>query len=144
MTDLRAQQSEAGRVLGVAPDAPEADIRKAFRTQVLKEWPPSIATFHDWRSLSAQALRWHPDKNGGSTEATEQFLLVTKARDVLLYGEAEAMTVGAGDGGGGGGSGGGGGGMVCPRCRQQVQPPSQPTSLSLTTSSRPFPTCFFP
>lgn len=49
-------------VLGVARDADDATIKRAYR---------------------AQALRWHPDKNGGSAEAAEMFKLVAEAYATL-------------------------------------------------------------
>jgi molecular chaperone DnaJ len=73
--------------LGVARDASDDDIKKAYRKL---------------------AMQWHPDRNGGSKEAEEKFKEVTEAYDVLKdpqkraafdrYGEAGLR--GAGGGGG--------------------------------------------
>ncbi len=48
--------------LGVARDASEEDIKKAYRRL---------------------AMQWHPDRNGGSKEAEEKFKEITEAYDVL-------------------------------------------------------------
>jgi len=73
--------------LGVARDASDDDIKKAYRKL---------------------AMQWHPDRNGGSKDAEEKFKTITEAYDVLRdpqkraafdrYGEAGLR--GAGGGGG--------------------------------------------
>src|SRR5688500_10221784 len=73
--------------LGVAKDASDDDIKKAYRKL---------------------AMQWHPDRNGGSKDAEEKFKEVTEAYDALRdpqkraaydrYGEAGLR--GAGGGGG--------------------------------------------
>ncbi len=73
--------------LGVARDASDDDIKKAYRKL---------------------AMQWHPDRNGGSKDAEEKFKSITEAYDVLRdpqkraaydrYGEAGLR--GAGGGGG--------------------------------------------
>jgi molecular chaperone DnaJ len=73
--------------LGVARDASDDDIKKAYRRL---------------------AMQWHPDRNSGSKDAEEKFKSITEAYDVLRdpqkraaydrYGEAGLR--GAGNGGG--------------------------------------------
>jgi len=73
--------------LGVARDASDDEIKKAYRKL---------------------AMQWHPDRNGGSKDAEEKFKSITEAYDVLRdpqkraaydrYGEAGLR--GAGGGGG--------------------------------------------
>lgn len=83
--------------LGVAPDADEATIKKAYRRQ---------------------ALKWHPDRNKDNVEKAEKkFREVAAAYETLTdekkrqvydqYGE-EGLKQGGGGGPGGGGPGGGG------------------------------------
>ncbi len=76
------------QVLGVARDAGDDDIKQSYRKL---------------------AMKFHPDKNGGSKEAEEQFKAVTEAYDVLKdpqkraaydrYGEAGLRGMGGGGGG---------------------------------------------
>ena len=76
--------------LGVARDATDDDIKKAYRKL---------------------AMQWHPDRNNGSKEAEEQFKAITEAYDVLKdpqkrgaydrYGDAAFQRGGAGGGMGG-------------------------------------------
>ena len=75
------------QVLGVARDASEADIKKAYRKL---------------------AMEYHPDRNNGDKSAEEQFKAVTEAYDVLRdadkrarydrFGEAGLKGAGAGAG----------------------------------------------
>lgn len=51
------------RILGVDPDAPEDEIRKAYRRL---------------------ALEWHPDRNAGSPAAGERFKEISEAYAVLI------------------------------------------------------------
>ena len=79
-------------VLGVARDATDDDIKKAYRKL---------------------AMQWHPDRNNGSKEAEEKFKDLTEAYDVLRdpqkraaydrYGEAAFQRGGPGGMGGMGG-----------------------------------------
>lgn len=55
-------------VLGVPPTADEEAIRKAYRKL---------------------ALKWHPDKNAGSTEAAAKFREIAEAYDILTNNRAE-------------------------------------------------------
>ena len=74
--------------LGVARDANDDDIKKAYRKL---------------------AMQYHPDRNGGAKDAEEQFKLITEAYDVLRdpqkraaydrYGEAGLRGAGGGAGG---------------------------------------------
>ncbi|KAG2444501.1 hypothetical protein HXX76_001249 [Chlamydomonas incerta] len=83
------------QVLGVAKDADEATLKKAYRKL---------------------AQKWHPDKNQGSAESTEKFKEISEAYDVLSdsekrqiydqYGE-EGLKGGPPPPNGGGGPGGG-------------------------------------
>jgi molecular chaperone DnaJ len=89
--------------LGVARDASDDDIKKAYRKL---------------------AMQWHPDRNGGSKDAEEKFKTITEAYDVLRdpqkraafdrYGEAGLR--GAGGFGGGVCAGRGGGQGVLHGC----------------------------
>ena len=89
-------------LLGVAKDADDAALKKAYRKM---------------------AMRWHPDKNKGSAEAEKKFKDISEAYDVLSdsnkraiydkYGEEglkagfqPGTPEGAPDGGGFGGPGG--------------------------------------
>lgn len=91
-------------LLGVAKDATEAQLKSAYKKQ---------------------ALKWHPDRNGGSEEASKKFKEVSEAYEVLSdsnkraiyddYGE-EGLKAGGGApppgaGGFAGGFPGGGGGF---------------------------------
>ncbi|MCA3276067.1 MAG: molecular chaperone DnaJ [Roseomonas sp.] len=85
-------------VLGVARDAGEDDLKKAYRKL---------------------AMQWHPDRNQGNTEAEAKFKELNEAYDVLKdaekraaydrFGHAAFEQGGPGGGGGGGGPFGGGG-----------------------------------
>ncbi len=81
------------RVLGVAKDAPQADITKAYRKL---------------------AREFHPDKNPGDTAAEERFKEITAAYDVIGDEKTRAeydqvRRLGPMAGGFGGGAGGPGG-----------------------------------
>jgi molecular chaperone DnaJ len=75
-------------VLGVARDASDDDVKKAYRKL---------------------AMQYHPDRNGGSKDAEEKFKQITEAYDVLRdpqkraaydrYGDAAFQRGGAGAGG---------------------------------------------
>lgn len=77
--------------LGVARDASDDDIKKAYRKL---------------------AMQWHPDRNGGSKDAEEKFKEVTEAYDVLRDAQKRAAYDRYGEaglrGGGMGGQGAGG------------------------------------
>jgi molecular chaperone DnaJ len=85
-------------VLGVARDAGEDDLKKAYRKL---------------------AMQWHPDRNQGNSEAEAKFKELNEAYDVLKdaekraaydrFGHAAFEQGGPGGGGGGGGPFGGGG-----------------------------------
>jgi molecular chaperone DnaJ len=83
-------------VLGVARDAGEDDLKKAYRKL---------------------AMQWHPDRNQGNTEAEAKFKELNEAYDVLKDAEkraaydrfGHAAFEQGGPGGGGGGPFGGGG-----------------------------------
>ena len=80
-------------VLGVARDASDDDVKKAYRKL---------------------AMQWHPDRNNGSKEAEERFKEITDAYDVLRDPQKRAAYDRYGDaafarGGMGGGPGGMGG-----------------------------------
>ena len=76
--------------LGVPRDAGDDDIKKAYRKL---------------------AMQWHPDRNGGSAEATERFKQITEAYDVLRDPQKRAAFDRYGEAGlrGSGGMGGAGG-----------------------------------
>lgn len=77
------------KVLGVDRSASDDDIKQAYRKL---------------------AMKYHPDRNGGSKEAEEQFKLVTEAYDVLKDPQKRAAFDRYGEAGlKGGGMGGGGG-----------------------------------
>jgi molecular chaperone DnaJ len=57
-------------VLGIARDASDDDIKKAYRKL---------------------AMQWHPDRNNGSKEAEEQFKAITEAYDVLREADKRAV-----------------------------------------------------
>jgi molecular chaperone DnaJ len=57
-------------VLGVAPNASDEDVKKAYRKL---------------------AMTYHPDRNGGSKEAEEKFKEITEAYDVLRDPQKRAM-----------------------------------------------------
>jgi molecular chaperone DnaJ len=73
--------------LGVARDASDDDIKKAYRKL---------------------AMQWHPDRNGGSKDAEEKFKSITEAYDVLRDPQKRAAYDRYGEAGlrGAGGSGG--------------------------------------
>src|SRR2546426_5867566 len=77
-------------VLGVAPGASEADIKKAYRKL---------------------AMTYHPDRNNGDKAAEEKFKQVTEAYEVLSDPEKRATYDRYGEAGLRGGAGGGGGGF---------------------------------
>ncbi len=74
-------------VLGVARTASDDDIKQAYRKL---------------------AMKCHPDRNGGSKEAEEQFKAVTEAYDVLKDAQKRAVYDRYGEAGLKGGGGGGG------------------------------------
>jgi len=73
--------------LGVARDAADDDIKKAYRKL---------------------AMQWHPDRNGGSKDAEEKFKTITEAYDVLRDPQKRAAYDRYGEAGlrGAGGAGG--------------------------------------
>ncbi len=73
-------------VLGVPRDAPDDDVKKAYRRL---------------------AMQWHPDRNGGSKEAEEKFKELTEAYDVLRDPQKRAAYDRYGEAGLRGGGGGG-------------------------------------
>ena len=85
-------------VLGVARDASEQEIKKAYRRMAMKH---------------------HPDRNPDDAGAEDKFKEASEAADVLMdsqkrgaydqFGHAGLESQGAGFGGGGGGGGGNGG-----------------------------------
>lgn len=76
-------------ILGVAKNATEAEIKKAYRQQ---------------------AIKFHPDKNPGNKESEEKFKEAAEAYEVLSNGEKKARYDRFGHQGMGGASGGGQGG----------------------------------
>lgn len=72
--------------LGVARDASDDDIKKAYRKL---------------------AMQWHPDRNGGSKDAEEKFKTLTEAYDVLRDPQKRAAYDRYGEAGLRGGGGGG-------------------------------------
>jgi molecular chaperone DnaJ len=72
--------------LGVARDASDDEIKKSYRKL---------------------AMQWHPDRNGGSREAEEQFKAITEAYDVLRDPQKRAAYDRYGEAGLRGGGGGG-------------------------------------
>jgi molecular chaperone DnaJ len=72
-------------VLGVARDASDDDIKKAYRRL---------------------AMTYHPDRNGGSKEAEERFKAITEAYDILRDPQKRAMYDRYGESGLRGGAGG--------------------------------------
>lgn len=85
-------------VLGVSRDASQADIKKAYRRK---------------------AMKYHPDRNPGDTEASDRFKEISEAYEVLSdqgkrqaydqFGKAGVQGGAGGPGGAGGGFGGFGG-----------------------------------
>ena len=71
--------------LGVARDASDDEIKKAYRKL---------------------AMQYHPDRNGGSKEAEERFKTVTEAYDVLRDAQKRAAYDRYGEAGLRGGGGG--------------------------------------
>ena len=76
--------------LGVAKDASDDDIKKAYRRL---------------------AMQYHPDRNGGAKDAEEKFKLITEAYDVLRDPQKRAAYDRFGEAGLRGGGGGGAGGF---------------------------------
>ncbi|MBV6522726.1 MAG: Chaperone protein DnaJ [Gemmatimonadaceae bacterium] len=73
------------RLLGVERTASDEDIKKAYRKL---------------------AMKWHPDKNSGSSEAEERFKEITEAYDVLRDADKRAVYDRYGEAGLRGGAGG--------------------------------------
>ena len=57
-----SQSNDYYQILGLSRQSSQEEIRKAYRKL---------------------AMKWHPDRNEGSVEATEQFKKITEAYDVL-------------------------------------------------------------
>ncbi|ORZ34008.1 hypothetical protein BCR44DRAFT_1436936 [Catenaria anguillulae PL171] len=77
-------------LLGVSPDASEADLKKAYRKL---------------------ALKFHPDKNPGDEEAANKFKDISHAFEILSDSEKRSVYDRFGEAGLEGGAGGMGGGM---------------------------------
>jgi DnaJ-class molecular chaperone len=63
------------KLLGVSKDASEDDIKRAYKKMVTSSspfpWSHSDIT-------QFQALKWHPDRNAGSEEASTKFKQVSR------------------------------------------------------------------
>lgn len=62
------------KLLGVSKDASEEDLKKAYKKMVA--YIPSLNS-DDLTWQNQQALKWHPDRNAGSEEASQKFKQVS-------------------------------------------------------------------
>jgi DnaJ family protein B protein 4 len=63
------------KLLDVSRDASDDDIKKAYKKMVIIN--SSLAHHPDLISPNSQALKWHPDRNAGSEEASQKFKQVS-------------------------------------------------------------------